>query len=51
MKPSILALCLVFTIVNLRAQTNVWQPSLGHTQVPIWPGAAPDAQPVPGLEP
>ena len=50
MKPSILALCLVFTIVNLRAQTNVWQPSLGHTQVPIWPGAAPDAQPVPGLE-
>jgi len=21
-----------------------WQPSQGHTQVPIWPGAAPDSQ-------
>ena len=36
----------------LRAQTNVWQPSPGHTQVPIWPGAVPDAQAqlVPGPE-
>jgi len=32
------------------AQTNVWQPSPGHTQLPIWPGAVPDAQPVPGPE-
>jgi hypothetical protein len=32
----------------LSAQTPVWQPSPGHTQVPIWPGAAPDAQPVAG---
>jgi hypothetical protein len=22
-----------------------WQPSAGHTQLPIWPGAVPDAQP------
>lgn len=29
----------------LRAQTNVWQPSAGHTQVAIWPGAIPDARP------
>ena len=27
-----------------------WQPSQGHTQVPIWPGAIPDAQPVNGSE-
>ncbi len=25
-----------------------WQPSPGHTQVPIWPGVVPDAQPVEG---
>jgi acetyl esterase/lipase len=35
---------------DLSAQTNVWQPSPGHTQVAIWPGAVPDAQPVPGPE-
>lgn len=34
----------------LHAQTNVWQPSPGHTQIPIWPGVAPDARPVPGPE-
>lgn len=29
----------------------VWQPSAGHTQVPIWPaGKVPDAQPVSGPE-
>ena len=27
-----------------------WQPSPGHTQLPIWPGAAPDARPVDGPE-
>jgi acetyl esterase/lipase len=32
------------------AQSPVWQPSAGHTQVPIWPGAVPDAQPLPGPE-
>ena len=52
MKPSILVLWVVFAYGNLCAQTNVWQPSPGHTQVPIWPGAAPDAQAqsVPGPE-
>lgn len=43
-------LCAVFTFGDLRAQTNVWQPSPGHTQVPIWPRTVPDAQPVPGPE-
>jgi len=32
------------------AQPGVWQPSPGHTQFPIWPGAVPDVQSVPGPE-
>jgi acetyl esterase/lipase len=50
MKPLIFALCFVFACRGLRAQTPAWQPSPGHAQVPIWPGAAPDAQPVDGPE-
>ncbi len=50
MKRLILALCVVFASGGLSAQTNVWQPSPGHTQVPIWPGAVPDAQPGAGPE-
>jgi len=50
MKFSIVALCVLFSSGGLRAQTSVWQPSLGHTQIPIWPGAVPDAQPAPGPE-
>src|SRR2546423_665474 len=42
--------CIVFACGRLSAQTNVWQPSPGHTQVPVWPGAVPDAQAVPGPE-
>ena len=41
---------LAFVCSSLSAQTNVWQPSPGHTQVPIWPGTPPDAQPPPGPE-
>lgn len=44
------ALGVLLLFGRLNAQTNVWQPSPGHAQVPIWPGAAPDAQPVPGPE-
>ena len=40
----------VFACGELAAQTVVWQPSPGHTQVPIWPGAIPDAQPALGPE-
>jgi acetyl esterase/lipase len=29
---------------------TAWQPSPGHTQIRIWPGAAPDARPVEGPE-
>jgi acetyl esterase/lipase len=43
-------LCMVCMSGGLSAQKPVWQPSPGHTQVPIWPGAIPDAQPVAGPE-
>jgi acetyl esterase/lipase len=50
MKLLIFALFIVFAFGSLSAQTTVWKPSLGHAQVAIWPGAAPDAQPVAGPE-
>ena len=50
MKPLIVALCVVFAWGGLNAQKFTWQPSPGHTQLPVWPGAAPDAQPVAGPE-
>lgn len=50
MKPLISALCVIFACAGLSAQTFVWQPTPGHTQIPIWPGAAPDPQPVAGPE-
>jgi acetyl esterase/lipase len=45
MKSLIFALCFLFAIGAAHAQ-----PSPGHMQVPIWPGTAPDAQPVAGPE-
>ena len=50
MKSLIFALCVVSAFGGLSAQTPEWQPSPGHTQVPIWPGAVPDPQPVAGPE-
>ena len=50
MKPLIFGLYVVFAFGGLSAQTNVWQPSPGHSQIAIWPETAPDAQPVPGPE-
>ncbi len=44
MRPLIFTLCAVFASGSLFAQKPVWQPSPGHTQVPIWPGTPPDAQ-------
>ncbi len=32
------------------AQTHPWQPSMGHTQMPLWPGKIPDALPARGPE-
>jgi len=50
MKSLIFVFCVVLACGDLRAQTDVWQPSAGRTQIPIWPGTAPDAEPVPGPE-
>jgi acetyl esterase/lipase len=50
MKFLLFALFVVSAFSSLSAQKPVWQPSPGHTQVPIWPGAAPDPQPVAGPE-
>jgi acetyl esterase/lipase len=47
MRSLLFAFCAMVAFGELCAQTTaVWQPSPGHTQVPIWPGEAPDAQPV-----
>jgi acetyl esterase/lipase len=50
MKFLLLALCAAFSFGSIYAQTDGWRPTPGHTQVPIWPGAAPDPQPVNGPE-
>ena len=43
MKLLIFAISILIAAGRLRAQAPVWQPSPGHAQVPIWPGAVPDA--------
>src|SRR5262245_8385363 len=48
MKPLFFIVSVAFTFCSLAAQAPIWQPSPGYTQVPIWPGEAPDAQPVGG---
>jgi hypothetical protein len=48
MKSLLFALFVMFAFGGLGAQQTGWQPSPGHTQLPIWPGAAPDEQPVSG---
>jgi acetyl esterase/lipase len=50
MRTLIFTLCMAFASGGLHAQTFVWQPSPGHTQLPIWPGEVPDAQAVAGPE-
>ncbi len=50
-KPLLLAFSVALSFSCLTAQNTVWQPSPGHTQILIWPGAAaPDPQPVKGPE-
>ena len=43
-KPLLFAVCFVFGCASLLAQKPGWQPSPGHTQMPIWPSTPPDAQ-------
>lgn len=50
MKSLFFALCIVFAWTGVSAQQTAWQPSPGHRQVPIWPGAVPNPQPVAGPE-
>ena len=50
MKPLLFALSVVLVFRGLSAQETVWRPLPGHKQMPIWPGAVPDPQPVAGPE-
>ena len=50
MEPLIFALCSVFALGCVAAQKGRWEASPAHTQVPIWPVAGPDPQPVRGSE-
>src|SRR5260370_8273123 len=50
MKPLLFALCVVVGFGGVSGQAPAWQPSPGDTQVPIWPGAVPDPQPIAGPE-
>lgn len=44
------AFSLLFSLAGPCGAQTVWQPSPGHAQVPLWPGAPPDARPVEGPE-
>src|SRR6266496_40038 len=47
LNPLIVAVCITFVWSSgLAAQNRMWQPAPPHLQMPIWPGAAPDARPV-----
>ena len=49
-RASIVLAALVMTLGGSRTLADTWQPSAGHSQIPIWPGASPEAPPVPGPE-
>jgi acetyl esterase/lipase len=49
-KFTIFSLVPVLLFGNLPAQAETWQPSSGQVQVPIWPGAVPDATAAPKAE-
>lgn len=50
LKSLVFAVCVLFACGGQGAQKPSWQPSPGQTQVPIWPGAVPDARPSAGPE-
>jgi acetyl esterase/lipase len=50
MKRFLLSLCALLVSAGVCAQSSDWQPAPGHAQILIWPGAAPDPQPVKGPE-
>jgi acetyl esterase/lipase len=46
---ALVAACVLLAAPLLQGQ-QVWQPSAGHTQVPLWPGVIPNARPFTGPE-
>jgi acetyl esterase/lipase len=50
MRALLVLLCALLAATGVQARPQVWQPSPGHRQMPIWPGAVPDTQPVPSPE-
>jgi Esterase/lipase len=42
--------CLVSVAVTTSGAQAPWQPARGHTQIPLWPGAVPNAQPAVAAE-
>jgi acetyl esterase/lipase len=49
-KPILVIFLFVLACAHLQARAAIWQPSPGHIQVLIWPGAVPDAMPNPKPE-
>jgi acetyl esterase/lipase len=49
-KFTIFSLVPVLLLGNVPAQAETWQPASGQVQVPIWPGAVPDATAAPKAE-
>ncbi len=44
------AVATIAPTANATARSQVWQPSAGHVQTPIWPGTPPDQPVMPGPE-
>jgi acetyl esterase/lipase len=44
MKRLLFVTSVVIAFDGLHPQTTTWNPSPGHTEIPIWPGVPPDAQ-------
>jgi len=45
MKSVIIVIGIFFALIGLNTRAGSWQPSAGHTQVPIWPGPVASAVP------
>jgi hypothetical protein len=50
LRRSYAAVCLLMALGGVGASADAWQPAPGFVQIPIWPGAAPDAPPATGPE-
>lgn len=50
MKLKTLFLTMLVACGTANAEAPIWQPTAGHTQIPLWPGSPPPAKPMPGPE-